>query len=142
MLRTTAQRIGDITLVLIVVSALTFLATVWGAADRGGNGETFWYVLGLSVNAWLFPTFAGACLFCWMDAGRQQFARWALLVLLGLSGIAAIGEVFGGGGAVAGVGGRGANLLQDASSLLMVAGGVTLVMGLLPGTTAVDPDEA
>jgi hypothetical protein len=141
LVRTTAERIGDITLVLVAVAALTFLATVLGAADRGGNAATFWSVLGLSVNAWLFPTFAGACLFCWMDAGRQQFARWALLVLLGLSGIAAIGEVFGGGG-LAGGGGRSANFLQDASALLMVAGGVTLVMGLLPGTTPVDSNEA
>jgi hypothetical protein len=139
--RSTAQRLGDVAIVLIAVAALSLVSNVWTGADRtDGHASMFWSWVGLSLNQTLFPTFAASCVYSWMDDARRRPVRWSVLAIFALSALAAVGEAVFGGNLIGG-GERTARYLQDATSLLVVAGGFTLIMGLLPGV-AVDPDGA
>jgi hypothetical protein len=136
--RSAAQRLGDITLVLAVFAALTVLARTWTAADiSDGDRDMFWSYFGLSASGALFPAFGGACASCWMDDARRPLARAVLLAVLVVVALGIVGDVFLGsrelGGGIAG------SFLQDAASLLLVAGAFTLLAGV--GPTRDEPRE-
>jgi hypothetical protein len=133
--RSTAQRLGDVTVVLLAVATLSFVSNVWTGADRAdGHASLFWSWVGLSLNQTLFPTFAAACLYSWMDEARRRTVRTFILALFGLGALAALGEAIFGGTLNGGLE-RTARYLQDATSLLVIAGGVTLIAGLLPSAS-------
>jgi hypothetical protein len=138
-MRPTAQRLGDVTLVLAGFAALTLLARTWAAADVSkGHAATFWSYVALTATGGLLPAFGAACASGWMDAARRPYARWLLVAVFAVSALAIVGDVVFGSRTFASAG-RGANFMQDAASLLLVAGGFTLVAGI--GPTRDEPRE-
>ena len=129
MSRSTAQRLGDVALVLAGVAVLTLLGRVLAAADisHGDRGD-FWSYVGLSAISTLFPAFGAVCASCWMDEARRQFARVALIIVLAVNALAVLGDVVFGNRQFGG--GRAGSLMQDAASLLLIAGAFTLLTGI------------
>jgi hypothetical protein len=137
--RSTAQRLGDVTLVLTAFVALSLVARTWAASDIArGHATTFWSYAAATVSGVLLPAFGAACASCWMDDARRGYARWILIAVFAVSALGIVGDVFFGNRTLA-PGGRGADLMQDAASLLLIAGGFTLAAGI--GPTRDEPRE-
>ena len=127
--RTTAQRLGDVALVLAGVALLTLLGRILAAADiSDGDAGDFWSYVGLSAIGTLFPAFGAACASCWMDEARRRYARVALITVLAASALGILGDVVFGNPDFAT--GRAGSFMQDAASLLLIAGAFTLIAGI------------
>ena len=133
MTRTTAQRLGDVTLVLTAFAVMTLIARFLASIDAAhGSNDTLWSYFRLGADGALLPAFAASCLYGWMDRGRDRYARWTLFAVFALGAIGIVGSVFVGADSYRTLEG-GASYLEDAASLLLAAGGFILLAGIGTG---------
>ena len=128
-MRSTEQRFGDITLVLVGFAALVLMSRLFVVIDESkGMGSSFWVSFGLYLEDGVVPAFAASCTFAWMDAARRRYARWAIVVVFACDAGAILASLALGRNATADL--RTADLFEQAALLLVIAGGLTLVAGL------------